>query len=469
MIGPGGQPVRGGSKRRAATRVTPVRVLLGKDLRILGRSPLLLAALVLYPLLVAVLVGLVARYAADRPRVALVDEDGIPEIVTVGGREFAVNDVFEQAEEEVDLVRLERAEAEHQLETGDVVAILFVPEGFASRLRGMARSPTLTLRVTRGGLSGRVERETQALVYSLNRRLQDAYIEANLDYVRLIREGGTGEFLGNDFDVIGLERAGRTLASIERSTSDPAVARRAGELRTFVNEALLALGQSGDTLRATANPIELRTEDEGRRSWLLSAQVQAYALALTLALVCALLAAAGIAAERDENVVRRLARGLVRLAELVVEKIALAAVVALVLGGVLAVLFGLAVELAGAGISQPWGRLPVLVAGLAVAGAAFGAFGVVLGVLARDARTAALVAFLVALPVVLLGFLPEVTVAPAAWLSTVFPFVHAAALFQASLYELDPWREVATEAAWLVGLGGAYAVAARAGMRRLLA
>ena len=449
--------------------MTPVRHLLAKDLRILARSRLLVAALVLYPLLVALLVGLVARFAVDRPRVALVDMDGLPRAITVGGREFAVSTVFAEAEEEVDLVRLSEEEAEHQLETGEVVAILAVPEGFVSRLRGMAMSPTLTLRLTRGGLAGRVERQAQALVYTLNRRLQGAYIEANLDYVRLLVEGGTGNFLGNEFDVIGLERAGRALAEIERTARDPAAAERARELQAFVREALLALEQSGETLRATATPIELETEDEGRRNFLLSAQVQADALALTLALVCALLAAAGIAAERDENVIRRLARGLVRLRELVVEKIALTALVALVLGAALAVFFGVALELVGSEASQPWRRLPILLGGLAFAGAAFGAFGLVLGVLARDARTAALLAFLVALPVVLLGFIPEVAVAPAAWLSSVFPFVHAARLFESSLYDLDPWPAIAREVAWLTALGIAYGVAARVGMRRLLA
>ena len=53
--------------------MTRIGALLGKDLRILGRSPALVVALVLYPLLVALLVGLVAHFAADRPRVSFVD------------------------------------------------------------------------------------------------------------------------------------------------------------------------------------------------------------------------------------------------------------------------------------------------------------------------------------------------------------------------------------------------------------
>jgi ABC-2 type transport system permease protein len=449
--------------------VTAIRVLLGKDLRILGRSPALLVALILYPLLIAVLVGLVARFAADRPRVGFVDLDDIPEELVVGGQQFDVREVIDEVETEVELIPLSEQEADRRLRSGDIVAAIVVPRGFVSRLESLVRRPTLVLRITRGGLAGRVERHTEALVYNLNRRLQDAYIAANLDYVRLLREGGSGNFLGNEFDIVGLEGAQEILADLERRSDDPSAQRDIEELQTFVDEALLALEQTGETLQATANPITLRTDDEGRREWLLSAQVQAYALALTIALLSILVAAAGIAAERDENVLGRLVRGLVRPFELLAAKIALVAVVAVALGTALVALLGLAIELTGSTPFASWARLPVLVAGLAVAAAAFGAFGVLLGILARETRAAAFVALLVALPLVLLGFVPEVAVSPAAWISNAFPFVHSVRLFESTLYDVDPWATVGREAVWLLALSVAFAVAARAGMRRLLA
>ena len=443
-------------------------LLLGKDLRILRRSRALVAALVLYPLLIALLVGLVARFAADRPRVAFVDLDRLPSVLVVGGEKFEIEKLVEDVEDEVELVRLSEEEAERRLETGEVAAVITVPRGFASRLRGMARSPTLVLRTSGGGLSERVERQAEALVYNLNRRLQQAYIEANLEYVQIIREGGSGSFLGNDFDVVGLDAAARTLEEIERTTDDPAVAARAHELSLFVRQASIALGETGAALEATANPIRLET-DEGRGRALVSAQLQAYALALTLAFLCIALAAAGIAAERDENVLARLARGLVRMRELVAAKVALAALAGVVLGVTLAVVFAAALELAaGDETVEPWRRVPLLALCLAVAGAAFGAVGVLLGVLAREARTASLVALLVTLPLVLLGLLPRAAVGPAAWLSEALPFAHAVRLFESALYELEPWRTLATELGWLVALAAAYATAARIGVRRLL-
>jgi ABC-2 family transporter protein len=447
--------------------VSNIRLLLAKDLRLLRRSPALLAALIVYPIVFAVLVGLVVRYANDRPKVAFVDLDHLPETLTVGGQSFNVPRVISQVQGSVQLVAMDEEDADRELANGSIVAEIVVPRGFASKLRGMVESPTLMLKTARGGLTGRVEQQTQALVYSLNRRLQRAYIDANLQYVKLLVEGGQGSFLGDEFDVVGLDRAAEMLDEIKQSSNDPTVVQRAEELSVFVREARLALGASGESLRATANPIELETDTSGGRTWLLSAQLQAYALGLTLAFICVLLAAAALAAERDENVIGRLARGLVRLVELVIVKVLLAVLVAVGLGVAIALLFGVLAEAFGVSGGEPWLRLPLLVLGLALAGAAFGAFGTLVGALARDSRTAVLVAFLAALPLVLLGLVPEGAARAAWWAARFFPFSHAVDFFQASLYDASPWGTLVREALWLLGLVLAFGAAARVAVRRL--
>jgi hypothetical protein len=409
-----------------------------------------------------VLVGLVVRYASDRPRVAFVDLDRLPETLTVGGQRFNVPQVISEVQGSVDLVPMDEEEADRQLATGGIVAEIVVPPGFASKLRGMVESPKLVLKTARGGLSGRVEQQTQALVYALNQRLQTAYIKANLAYVRLIVEGGQGSFLGEEFDIVGLDRAAEMLDEIERTSDDPEIKERARELATFVREARLALGASDQSLRATANPIELEVDTKAGRTWLLSAQLQAYALGLTLAFICVLLAAAALAAERDENVIGRLLRGLVRLADLILVKVLLAALVAVGLGFAIALMFGALAEIFDVSGGEPWQRLPLLVVGLALAGAAFGA-------LSRESRTAVLVAFLATLPLVLVGLVPEGAARAAWWAARAFPFSHSVDFFQAALYDTNPWGTLAREAAWLLGLGLAFGAAARLAVRRLLA
>ena len=145
------------------------------------------------------------------------------------------------------------------------------------------------------------------------------------------------------------------------------------------------------------------------------------------------------------------------------------ALVSLLVGLTIAVAFGVIIEAGNVTGGEPWARLPLLGAGLALAGASLGGLGALLGALAREARTASLVALLVVLPIVFLGLVPREVVPVAGVLSDALPFAHAVRLFASSLYDARPWAAVGREAAWLAGLGLAFAAAARLGARRLLA
>lgn len=434
-------------------------LLLGKDLRVLRRSPALAVLLVVYPIAIAGLVGLVASYANSKPRVALVDEDVLPPTIRVGGRTFDVASTIDRASGEVTLVSLTRAAAERDLRSGRIVAMLVVPRGFVGDLRSMARSPQLELKTTKGGLSIRVTQQVQALVYQLNRELQDAYIDANVGYIDLLRRGGRGTFGGREVDVLGLQATARLLADLPAGP-------RLDRIRDFVRTAELALGETDEALRATARPIELVQSRDAGRTWALSAQVQAYGLALTITLLAVLLAAAALAAERDERVLQRLRLGLAGPGEIVAAKVALAALVSAALGLGIALAFGVVVELGRVEGGEPWSRLPLLAGGLALAGAALGALGSLVGAVARESRTASLVAILLVLPVVFLGLVPREVAPLAGVVSDAFPFGHAVRLLGSALFDLDPWPSVARESGWLLGLAGAFGLAARAALRR---
>lgn len=446
--------------------MTAIALLLGKDARRLTRSPFLAVALVVYPLLIALLLGLVVRYAQERPTVALVDEAGLPESIQLGDRRFDLRALFEDAAE-VKLVRMSAEQAERELATGRVVASLTIPQDFTVELRRLNESPRMVLRTARGVVGTRVVEKMRAFTYGINLTLQEAYIDANLGYVRLLKQGGTGTLGETEVTVMGLERARRELERLAGSR-DPEVAAAAKDLASFVAQVGGAVDQVAAYLQATANPVELVSEEKGGRTWLLSAQVQSYALALALAFVAMLLGAASLTGEREEQTLGRLVRGLVRPGVLVTEKVLFVAVIGSVIGVLLAVVFGAVVEFGSVTGGQPWERLPLLAAGLLLAAAAFGALGVVLGTLARDASGAMLLALVVGLPVVLLGVVPAGSFALAETLSSLVPFGHAVDLATAALYDADPWGAVVREAAWLLGLTVAFAVAARLTFRRLL-
>jgi len=437
-------------------------LILAKDLRVLARSPLLLGVLLAYPLLVAGLVGLVAGYGSSKPRVALVDQDHLPQVVSIGGHRFRIQDAIDEVSRNVHLVRMETGEARRALSTGRVVASLTVPPGFLADLKSGLNSPSLVYQTTGGGISSRVTQQLQALVYGLNRQLQKAYVETDLGYVRLILRGGRTELSGQTYDVLGLDRMQELLGRL------PASPERA-RIAEFARIAGIALAQTGNLLASTANPIELHRAREESRSSLLSAQVQSYALALTVTFLALLLAAGAIASERDEAAIGRLRRGLVSMGQLVMAKVALAAVVALALGLAIAIVFGLIVEAGDVVGGQPWARLPLLALGLLVAGAALGALGSLLGALARETRTASLVAVLVVMPIVFVGLVPREVAPVAGWLSDGLPFAHAVRYFSSALYDGSPWGVLARELGWLTGLGLLFGGLARAATRRLLA
>jgi ABC-2 type transport system permease protein len=442
--------------------VNAVALLLRKDLTVLRRSPLLLGALLAYPVVIALLVGLVAGYASSKPRVAFVDEDNVPPVVQVAGHNFHVKSIIDQVAKNVTLVRMSPDEARRELASGKVVATITVPSGFVGALETTAESPSLVLRTGSGAVAPRVTEQVQALVYQLNRQLQSVFINANLVFVRLILHGGSGSFLGRPFTVLGLDRTEQLLASLPQS-------QRVKTIRTFIHTARAGLARTGTALQATAHPIQLRQPKAKGRSWLLSAQVQAYGIALTVTFLALLLAAGAAAAERDEGTIGRLRRGLVTLGQLVWSKVVLAAVVGLALGGVIAVVFGVVAEVGGVTGGEPWARLPLLLVGVALAAAVVGAAGALLGALAREARTASLLAVLVVLPVVFLGLVPRGAFALAWWVSEFLPFAHAVRWFGAALYDTSPWRTLGVETLWLLGIGAVFGALARGSMRRLAA
>ncbi len=363
-------PLVGGGR---GDRVRPSLLILRKDLLVLRRSPALLGVLIAYPLVIALLIGLTAAYANAKPRVAFVDRDGIPPRVTVAGNTFDVDGLIDEVAKNVEIVRMSESEAKSQLEAGRVAAVVTVPPGFVADLQGLVASPHLTLATGTGGITPRVRQQMQALVYNLNLHLQKAFIEADIKYVNLLLHGGTGHVLGRDFSIIGLDGTSRLLEQLPPSAPK-------AKIVDFVHDARLALALTDQAIRATATPIVL-DEQSGQRPHVRAVGAGAGVRAgdHRSASSALLLAAGALAAERDENAIGRLVRGLVGLGQLVAAKIALAVAVALGIGLAILLGFGIAVEAGNVSGGEPWQRLPLVLVGVALAGAAVGAVGALVG------------------------------------------------------------------------------------------
>ncbi len=175
----------------------------------------------------------------------------------------------------------------------------------------MATSPSLVLRTGSGGLAPRVTQQMQSLVYQLNQKLQAGYIAANLEFVRLILHGGSGKFLGRHFTLLGLDgtAAGAGEAAAEQAGGRDRALRPGRARRPRADR------------HSHSRRRRIRSRSRSRRArgrtWVLSAQVQAYGIAVTVTFLALLLAAGAAAAEKDEGTIGRLRRGLVSFGQLV--------------------------------------------------------------------------------------------------------------------------------------------------------
>jgi ABC-type transport system involved in cytochrome c biogenesis permease component len=407
-------------------------LILGKDVRLLRRSPMLVALLFGYPLLVAALVALALQSGDRKPSVALVNLDTSGRTVQVGDRRLGIEDYADRLARDVDLQRLEPQAAQSALDGGRVSAILTIPANFITDLQtGGVRPPVISLVTSRRDAiqAEAITQRLESAIFRLNQQLSTAYVGQVLDLVRLVTEGGDITLFGRTGFSLGLQRSAEILRQLRREAiarGDQATVRQLDPLTNFVVETGNNLELAGNAAEALRNPIKLRITAAAPGREPLSAFGFAGALLVSLALVGILLAASALSSEREDNALVRLARGLVSPGALVGEKMAFAAAacvaVGLLLLGAVALFTSLAV-----------GRWGLWLLTLVLAGLAFAAFGVLVGALARETRTALLAGLLIALPLLFLGLVPGNDIAEG--ISEVFAFGPAFEAFQTLLVE----------------------------------
>ncbi|MBA2240002.1 MAG: ABC transporter permease [Solirubrobacterales bacterium] len=453
------------------SRLRAVGWLLAKDLRLLRRSPLVTALLIVYPILIAVLIGFALSRGPEKPRVAFVNEIPTEEQASVGGTEF------DKAETRAELCgRIEcidaadREEAQRMVADGEVLAALILPADFLERLNSLAgldpQQPTVEVLVNeedpvKGQL---VDDRIRALITEANLILSQAVSEQAGSYLDLIVDGGSFSvpFLGiGDLEILGLRRSAQILSEIRDSL--PASSRLEGldQVIRFAELARENLKFALPLLGAIAEPIAVDKQVVSGETPSLDAFAIAVAATVTLMFVTVLLVAGSLALEREENAFPRLARGLVSPGLLLAEKLALGiavsvAVTALMLAGL------------SAFVAIEWDRLAVIALAIVAGGAGFAAFGAALGGLARDVRASSLLAFMVALPVAFLSLIPSGTVEPGLYtavevLRVAFPFAPSLEVMSAGLEGAGSiWPPLLNLAAIVL----IYAGLARFGMRR---
>jgi ABC-2 type transport system permease protein len=449
-----------------------MRWLLLKDLQILRRSPLLVALLVIYPIVLSVLIGLALSAGPDKPRVAFVNlVPAEKNAVQIGGERIDASRYSNELFKSIDPIRVKtRAEAVDLVESGEALGALILPADATDRLQR-----TLSLS---GGDPPEVE-----VLYNAEDPVKRSYVESVVEsrladanaalsknlttvaarYIGIIVTGGEFSILGQSINVLGLERSNTIIRGVAASLPRDSGTRVAlDQVARFAQLASENLDISGPILNSIAAPVRVKqTVVNGDRTPL-DAFAVAVAVTISLEFVTLLLAAGMLALEREEHAFGRLVRGLVSRLGLLVEKVGLAALCSCAV--TLLMLIGLALF-----VGLDWSRSPLWVPALLFGAAAFAAMGVAIGSLAREVRAASLLALMLSLPIAFLALVPSGSVSSGLYdaisvVNAVFPFKPALQALDAALNGADPG--LLRPLVHLALLAAGFTAVARLGLKR---
>jgi ABC-2 family transporter protein len=449
-----------------------MRWLLLKDLQLLRRSPLVTGLLIIYPIVLAVLIGLAISRSPDKPTVAFLNEIPAGESLSLGPSEgFSQQEAFTQLCARVECVTASsREEVERKVEDGEVLGGLILPDDFLDKLEGQlsATSPepaTVDVIVNQDDplKAQLVDDRIRALLTEANLRLSERITEVAAEYQGILSEGGEFEIplLGQVVQILGLRDAERILDSVAQSVP-PEQRAEIEEVRDFARIARENLDLADDFLASVREPIAVEKQVIAGEVPPLDTFAVAVAAAVTLLFVTVLLVSGSLALEREENTFTRLVRGLVSRTGLLVEKAVLgtAAALAVTLLMLAAITPFQSIE---------WDRVHLIVLAIVLAGTASSALGLAIGAAAREVRASALLAFALALPIAFVSLVPSGTVGKTLYdviqvVAGAFPFSPALDALSGALAASGPDLGLPFLHLALLTLG--YLVLARLALRR---
>jgi ABC-2 type transport system permease protein len=396
--------------------------------------------------------------------VAIVDETPPGQTVQVGGERVEVSKYTEKLFNQVQSVSVPtRAQAVKEIESGRVLAAVVIPADIASRVASGVSPGSVEVLYNGNALEQSIVRsELASALAQANLGFSEQLQRAAAQVIDSLLKGGSIGILGAP-TLVGLNQISPQLRAI--IAREPPGANRAAleRIAAFAGFASQNLGVAKSALSIIGQPIQVKsTVVQGRRTPLDSFAV-VVAVSVSLMFVSVLLAAGGVAIEREEHALPRLARGLVSREAIIAEKGLLASSCALPLA--FAMLAGI-----GAFVSLQWSRVGLWLLALAFAALAFAALGVAIGALAREVRAASLLAFLLSLPLAFLALVPAGSVASGVEavinaVSFVFPFKAALQALDAAVNGASP--SIGISLLHLGVLTLLFGALARLGLRRL--
>jgi ABC-type multidrug transport system permease subunit len=449
-----------------------MRWLLVKDLQLLRRSPLVTGLLVVYPIVLAVLIGLAISRSPEKPRVAFLNQ--IPKgtglsLGETGG--FSQEDARRRLCAKIECVPASsRAEVEQKVKDGDVLGGLILPADFLSKLQAElstngSEPATVQVLVNQDDpLKAQVvDDRISSLLTQANQLLSAKITDVAVDYEKILANGGQFQIplLNQTVQVLGLQRSEQILRQVETSLP-PGQRSQVTQVSDFARLARQNLALANQLLSSIRRPIAVDKRVIAGSIPPLDTFAVAVAAAVTLMFVTVLLVSGSLALEREENTYTRLTRGLVSRTGLLTEKAVLGTGAALVVTLLLLIAITPFESIS-------WGRIYLIVPAILLAGAASSGLGLAIGAAAREVRASALLAFALALPVAFLSLVPSGTVGKGLLdvihvIAAAFPFRPALDALSGALSASGP--DLGLPLLHLALLTVAYLVLARIALRR---
>jgi len=406
-----------------------MRWLLLKDLQILRRSPLLVATLVLYPAVIALLVGFAISSPPGKPKVAIYSGFGESQgNVQFGNQQINVSKYEGELYKSIQPIHASTpAEAIADVRQGDALAALIIPADIGKQIQDLVQhgtgSPTIRVVVNNRNPLERqlVQQAIQTRIAEVERAIAKQVIGVAIGDLHKVLSGGDISLLGKPTTLLGLVKSRKLVSdAVATLPKNSAQAARLQSVVDFANVAIAGLTFATPVLNRIGNPLTVKQTQLAGKTTPSASYAAAIAVVFLLMFVALLLAAGMLALERSENAYGRLIAGLVRPWGLLTEKIVLATSCAVIETFLVAAALSIFVPL-------DWARVELWIAALVIAGVAFGALGVAVGGLARDVSIASLLAFLISLPVAFAALVPGTAVSSALAgvldvISFVFPF-----------------------------------------------
>ena len=414
-----------------------MRWLLVKDLQILRRSPLLVGLLIVYPVVIALMIGFALSSPPGKPKVAFYNQVAPGQgKISLGSQHIDVAHYASQLLASVDPIRVHsRAAAVAKVRSGQALAAVIIPSDLPQQIQGLVTqgvgSPSVELILN---TKDPIERQLvdQAITTRINQVEQSVskqVLRVAVSDLQQVLSGGNVQILGRTVPLLGLRNArtivqGAIAALPGRSALRPALNQVVG----FADLAIEGLGFASPVLGSIDTPLTVTQTQLAGRTTPSDAYAVAIAVIVSLMFVTVLLAAGLLALERSENTYSRLVRGLVSPGRLLVEKVLLA-------GGCATLVTLVMAAFVSAFVPLEWSRFELWVVALALGGVAFGALGVTIGGAAREVSAASLLALLVSLPVAFVALVPANAVSGG--LGTVLDVIAFVFPFKAALQAIS--------------------------------